>query len=101
MKRKCPRALDRPILMFGLEMEDLGLLGLVGGIGSIFFGPLVPGACSILLWVVLAHFKKDKPSGYLLHWLYGQGIELPGLAMPVKKVQHYGAYARACSIKKI
>lgn len=101
MKRKCPRTLDKPILLFGLEVEDIGLLTLVGGFGSIFFGPIIPGTCSILGWFVLIQFKKGKPSGYILHWLYSKGVDMPGLIPPIQKVKRYGAYGSSTHIKKI
>jgi hypothetical protein len=100
MNRKCPRTLDKPILLFGLEMEDVGLLGAIGGIGSILMGPIIPGILSIAGWFVLIHFKKDKPAGYLIHWLYNVGIDFPGLIPPIKKVQRYGIYARSAIIQK-
>ena len=91
MNRKCPRTLDKPILLFGLELEDVALLSLVVGIGSLLFGPMVPGAAAITGWIVLLRFKRDKPSGYVLHWLYAQGFQLPGLIPPPKEVKYYGA----------
>lgn len=100
MKRKCPQTLDKPLLMFGLELEDIGLLGLIGGVGSLLFGPLIPGICAITGWFILMHFKKGKPSGYLIHWLYSQGIDFPGLIKPIKKVQYYGIYSRTSYLKK-
>ena len=100
MNRKCPRTLDKPLLLFGLEMEDVSILGLVGGLGSILFGPMIPGTLAIFGWIVLMQFKKDKPSGYLLHWLYAQGISFPGLITPIKKVERYGIYGTAPYVKK-
>ncbi len=101
MKRKCPRTLDKPLLLFGLEVEDIGLLALVGGVGSILFGPIVPGTCSMAGWVVLMHFKKGKPAGYLFHWLYSQGVDFPGLVPPIYKVKHYSIYGKCANIKEI
>ena len=101
MKRKCPRTLDKPLLLFGLEVEDIGLLSLVGGLGSILFGPIIPGLCAIAGWIFLMQFKKGKPSGYLLHWLYSKGVGIPGLLPPIQKVNRYGVYARNNTLKKI
>jgi hypothetical protein len=100
MNRKCPRTLDKPILLFGLEIEDVGLLAAVGGIGSVLFGPAIPGILSIVGWFILIQFKKDKPTGYLIHWLYNAGIDFPGLIPPIRKVQQYGIYARSSIIQK-
>jgi hypothetical protein len=90
--RKCPRTLDKPILLLGLELEDLGLLALAGGGGGLLFGPVIPGIAAIVGWVMLVRFKRDKPQGYLLHYLYAKGLELPGLLPPVNKFRFYGAY---------
>lgn len=101
MKRKCPTTLDRPLLLFGLEVEDIGLLSLIGGLGSILFGPIIPGTCAIAGWFILMQFKKGKPAGYLLHWLYARGIDIPGLIPPIQKVKRYGIYGSNTDIKKI
>ena len=101
MKRKCPRTLDKPLRIFGLEIEDIGILGLIGGLGSVLFGPIIPGVCAITSWIVLIQFKKDKPSGYLLHWLYNQGLDFPGLIPSIRKVKQYCAYGTVIDIKKI
>ncbi len=100
MKRKCPRTLDRPLLLLGLEIEDIGFLGMFGGLGCLFFNPLIFGILTIVAWFALMEFKKDKPPGYLLHWLYNQGFSLPGLIPPVKKVQRYCIYAKTDYVKK-
>ncbi len=100
MNRKCPRTLDKPILLFGLEMEDVALLGTVAGIGSLLFNPLIPGILAIVGWIILMQFKKDKPSGYLIHWLYNKGIDFPGLIPPIQKVKRYGIYGTGINIKK-
>lgn len=100
MRRKCPQTIDKPILLFGLEMEDIGLLGAVGGIGSILFGPLIPGILSMVGWIVLMQFKKGKQGGYLLHYFYNKGLDLPGLIPPIKKAQRYAVYGKNTNIKK-
>ena len=92
MNRKCPRTLDKPILLFGLELEDLAALLVFGGGGSLILGPIIPGIGTIVGWIALLKFKRDKPAGYLLHWLYSRGLELPGLLPPLSKIKHYGAY---------
>ena len=100
MKRKCPRTLDKPLLMCGLELEDVAFLGMLGGLGCLLFDPLIPGVLTMVGWFILMEFKKDKPSGYLLHWLYNKGIDLPGLIPPVNKVKRYCIYAKTNDVKK-
>ncbi len=86
----CPRTLDKPVLLFGLELEEVALIAVVIGIGSLTVGPLFPGIMGSIAWVVLIQFKKDKPEGYLLHRLYSLGLSLPGLIHCTNKVRKYG-----------
>ena len=90
----CPRTLDKPILLMGLEMEDLGLLCLIIGLLSLFMGPLLPGAGGLVGWFALARFKRGKPAGYLLHRLYALGFDLPGLLPPLSKAGKYAVFSR-------
>lgn len=92
MGRKCPRTLDKPILLFGLELEDVAIVALIVGIGSLLFGPMIPGILGVGIWMLLLQFKKDKPQGYMLHWLYSKGFQMPGLIPPFNDVNEYGAY---------
>ena len=91
MARPCPRTLDKPILLFGLELEDVAFVALVVGIGSLLIGPMIPGPAGVSMWVMLLRVKSDKPEGYLLHLLYMNGYQLPGLIPSPKKVKYYGA----------
>ncbi len=93
MERKCPRTLDKPILLFGLEMEDVAVLSLAAGIGSLLIGPMVPGVGAAAGWIILLRFKRDKPAGYVLHRLYSRGYPLRGLVPPPSQVKYYGAYS--------
>ena len=90
--RQCPKTLDKPILLFGLELEDLGILLFLGGGGGLFLGPIIPGIAAIFGWIGLVQFKRDKPSGYILHRLYEYGLQLPGLLPPLRKANYYGVY---------
>jgi hypothetical protein len=101
MPRKCPRTLDKAIHLFGLEIEDVGILGGLTGVGSLIFGPFLPGIIFILGWVFLLQFKKDKPAGYLIHWLYSKGVDFPGLVVSLKKIERFGIYGRNQHCKKI
>ncbi|GEM_PF-1235596 len=91
---KCPRTLDKPVLLFGLEPEDLGLLSLGVGILSLFLGPMVPGVLGFAGWFLLARFKKGKASGYVLHRLYALGFDLPGLLPPPSKIKEYSVWSK-------
>jgi hypothetical protein len=86
--------LDKPVLLFGLEPEDLGLISLGVGILSLFLGPMVPGVFGFTGWFLLARFKKGKPSGYILHRLYALGFDLPGLLPPPSKIESYSVWKK-------
>lgn len=88
--RPCPRTLDKPILLLGLEIEDMALIFTLCGAGGLLFGPVIPGIMAAVGWIALVRFKKDKPEGYLIHALYAWGLEMPGLIPPLKRVTRYG-----------
>lgn len=92
--KKCPRTLDKPLLLFGLEVEDIGLLALVAGIIALFSDPLFPGVLFFGGWALLFLLKRDKPTGYILHLLYKMGMPLRGLIPPVKKVKRYCVFSK-------
>ncbi len=87
--RNCPRTLDKPVLLFGLEVEDVACVFTIIGLGCLFVGPWIPGCVGIALWILMIRFKKDKPAGYVLHWLYNFGMKLPGLIEPPKIRKSY------------
>src|SRR5262245_28876947 len=75
-RRPCPRTLDRPILIFGLEPEDLVAVGLVGG-GLLFVvDPLIAVGAGFGLWILLLKLKAGRPPGYLFYLAYRCGLLL-------------------------
>ena len=73
-RRPCPRTLDRPIMIFGLEPEDLVLVGLVAGI-LLFTVDAVPAVLvGAVLWAGLSRAKAGKPPGYVYECLYRAGL---------------------------
>jgi hypothetical protein len=79
--KRCPKTMDKPILIFGLEPEDIAALGLMGGLLSLF-NTLVSGAVFFGGWIFLVFAKRDKPAGYVIHLLYKMGVNFPGLLSP-------------------
>jgi len=72
-RRACPRTLDRPILIFGLEPEDLVAVGLIGG-GLLFVtDPLIAVGAAFALWISLLKLKAGRPPGYLFELAYKAG----------------------------
>jgi hypothetical protein len=73
IRKACPRTLDRPILVFGLEPEDLVAVGLVGG-GLLFVtDPLIAVGAAFALWVGLLKLKAGRPPGRLFELAYKAG----------------------------
>src|SRR5689334_14434885 len=83
-RRTCPRTLDRPIQVFGLEPEDLVGVGLVG-IGLLFIADaLLAVGTGLGLWIALIRLKAGKPPGHLFALAYRHGIvdHLPAALKP-------------------
>jgi hypothetical protein len=80
--RTCPRTIDRPLLILGLEGEDVAVLMLLCGVPAILFSPMVPVLGLLAGWPLLARFKRGKPQGHVLHVLYRWGVPLKGLLPP-------------------
>lgn len=83
-RRSCPRTLDRPIQVFGLEPEDLVGVGLVA-IALLFIadGILAVGS-GLGLWIALIRLKAGKPPGHLFVLAYRHGLAdlLPAALRP-------------------
>ena len=73
-RRPCARTLDRPILVFGLEPEDLVGVGLL----SIVLLFLVDGAIAVGAglgsWIALLRLKAGKPPGHLFALAHRHGL---------------------------
>ena len=90
--RKCPRNIDKPLLLFGLEPEDVGVLAVLGGLLSLFCDTLYAGIVFFGGWLVLRLVKQNKPPGYLMHLFYKRGLKIKGLIDPPKKVSRYSPF---------
>ena len=92
--RKCPRNIDKPLLLFGLEPEDVGFLVGVSGLLILFSDTFYAGIVFFGGWVFLKAFKQNKPQGYIAHLFYKHGLTLKGLIEPVKKVSRYSVFTK-------
>ncbi len=73
-RKSCPRTLDRPIMIFGLEPEDLVMVGLVAGL-ILFVIDAIPAVLTgTVLWVGLSRIKAGKPPGHVYELLYRSGL---------------------------
>jgi hypothetical protein len=73
-RRPCPRTLDRPILVFGLEPEDLVGIGLVAGALLFLTDPLIAVGTGLGAWIILMRLKAGRPAGYLFYLAYRCGL---------------------------
>jgi hypothetical protein len=84
--KSCPRVLDRPILFFGLEIEDLAAILSIACAILVLISPLLAVPVGIALFLAVRKLKEGKPSGYLFHLAYRLG--LIGLLRRAMKVRH-------------
>lgn len=73
-RKSCPRTLDRPIVIFGLEPEELVAVGLVAGAILFLVDPVPAVATGAALWLGLSRIKAGKPPGHLVELLYRSGM---------------------------
>ena len=90
--KKCPRTIDKPILLFGLEPEDVGVLALASGAVMVFFDTFYAGCVFFGGWIFLRFIKKGKPEGYIAHLFYKHGVRLKGLIDPPKITSGYSVF---------
>lgn len=87
--RNCPRTIDRPLLILGLEGEDVAMLMLVFGTPAVLLTPTVPLMLLFIGWPLLAAIKRGRPEGFMVHLIYRLGVPLQGLLPP--GIERYAA----------
>ena len=73
-RRPCPRTLDRPIQVFGLEPEDLVGVGLAAIVLLFLADGIVAVGTGLSLWITLIRLKAGKPPGHLYALAYRHGL---------------------------
>ncbi len=73
-RRPCPRTLDRPIQVFGLEPEDLVGVGLAAIVLLFLSDGIVAVGTGLGLWIALLRLKAGKPPGHLYALAYRHGL---------------------------
>ena len=73
-RKACPRTLDRPIVVFGLEPEELVLVGLASGAVMFLIDPVPAVLVGAALWLGLSRIKAGKPPGHVYELLYRSGL---------------------------
>ena len=92
--KKCCRTIDKPLLLFGLEPEDVGILALTSGAIMLFSDTFYAGLMFFGGWIFLKLLKRGKPQGYLMHLLYKHGLKIKGLIDPPIKVSRYSVFGK-------
>jgi len=90
--RKCLRTIDKPLLLFGLEPEDVGVLALLCGLMILFSDTFYAGIAFFGGWLFLRLIKQGKPQGYITHLLYKHGVRINGLIDPPKIQSRYSVF---------
>ncbi len=85
--RICPRTIDKPLLLLGLEIEDIAVLLFGCGIPALIFNPIFPVIIFLCAWPTLVIMKRGKPEGYVLHILYSVGVNFKGLLPSGDKIR--------------
>ena len=73
-RKACPRTLDRPIMVFGLEPDELVLVGLTAGAILFAWDPVPAVLAGGVLWLGLSRIKAGRPPGHLFELLYRCGL---------------------------
>ena len=84
----CPRTIDKPLLIGGLEREDIAVLVLGYGLPALIFNPIIPLLLFGASWPLLVLIKRGKPEGYMLHLAYSLGMNLKGLLPSGDKIKY-------------
>ncbi|MEM4134428.1 MAG: type IV conjugative transfer system protein TraL [Candidatus Micrarchaeia archaeon] len=83
--KNCPRNIDKPFQVLGLDVEEVVFLLIWTGIIQVIFDVLIALATTIALIIVIKKIKAGKPRGYLMHFLYKKlNLKIKGLP-PFKK----------------
>ena len=88
-----PTQLDTPVLVFGMEVEDLAALMGVMLLSSLLFEGMA-GVCvvTVCAGVVLKRLKRGRPPGALIHVAHQlELIRIPGAVKP--KVRRFSPSA--------
>ena len=92
--KKCARTIDKPLLLFGLEPEDVGILALASGAMILFFDTFYAGVVFFGGWMFLRILKKGKSEGYITHLFYRYGVKMNGLIDPPGIVSRYSVFRK-------
>ena len=82
----CPKVLDEPVKVLGLEIDDFAMVAASPLVLGFVFDALASFGLAFLLGVALYLSKRGRPPGALLHTLHGWEVtRLPGILGPRRR----------------
>lgn len=89
----CPRTIDEPVQVLGLDGEDWVLAGGVTGMAYALTTAYWAAAVLVVSLAVLRLVKRGQPPGALLHTAWLLGVRIPGWPPgPPPEGQRYSAW---------
>lgn len=92
--RKCPKSIDKPFLILGLEIEEMCVLIFCFYSLATMTYLYIAFVFICFAWIFFLHIKKGKPQGALIHFFYKRGLPLEGLIKPVKTGQRFSLFSK-------
>ena len=90
--KNCPRNIDKPVTLLGLELEDMAtvvaLIGILRALSNIF----IAIAIAVVGGIILKRAKRGKPKAHIQHLFYKMGVTLPGFLPPTRRVKIYSPW---------
>jgi hypothetical protein len=79
----CPRILDMPVTIFGLDIDDFALVSVTPLLASLVWDAPGSFGCAAALAAVLYFSKRNRPAGDVFHTLHSlELLRLPGILGP-------------------
>jgi type IV conjugative transfer system protein TraL len=86
MWKNCPKVIDEPVMIVGLEWVDFVVVLLAFSIVTIILNPFLGVGIAISLGFTLWYAKRDQPPGALIHMLHRLEIwPMRGVFAPVSQ----------------
>ena len=78
LEHQCPRTVDEPIRVLGLDGEDWALIGSLAVIVYVLSTPFAGVAAGVFQMIAIRLAKRGRPPGALRHAFWLLGFPLPG-----------------------
>jgi hypothetical protein len=86
MWEDCPRVLEQPVKILGLEIEDFALVGLTPFVAGIWLDAGAAFLATAVVGLTFYFAKRGKPAGHVQHVLHRlELIRMPGILGPKER----------------